>query len=126
MTLGQFLSGVLQVWIQSFPSPRLVISPRLKKSVCPTIYPIAGGRIIGFHTFPKGISAKGNAISLVSISYDDNHCTTGTSNSLVMSLYSSTFWISLLVDKFFLELNTSFSRDLSDLILIGAYLLVKI
>ena len=27
------------VWIQSFPSPRLVASPRLKKSVCPTIYP---------------------------------------------------------------------------------------
>ena len=39
MTQGQFLSGVLQVWIQSFPSPRLVASPRLKNSVCPTIYP---------------------------------------------------------------------------------------
>ena len=39
MTQGQFLSGVLQVWIQSFPSPRLFASPRLKKSVCPTIYP---------------------------------------------------------------------------------------
>ena len=32
------LSGVLQVWIQSFPFPRLVASPRLKNSVCPTIY----------------------------------------------------------------------------------------
>ena len=39
MTQGQFLSGVLQVWIQSFLSPRLVASPRLKKLVCPTIYP---------------------------------------------------------------------------------------
>ena len=29
MTQGQFLSGVQQVWIQSFPSPRLVASPRL-------------------------------------------------------------------------------------------------
>ena len=29
----------LQVWIQSFPSPRLVASPRLKNLVCPTIYP---------------------------------------------------------------------------------------
>ena len=28
-----------QVWIQSFPSPRLVASPRLKNLVCPTIYP---------------------------------------------------------------------------------------
>ena len=29
----------LQVWIQSFPSPRLVASPRLKNPVYPTIYP---------------------------------------------------------------------------------------
>ena len=40
MTQGQFLSGVWQVWIQSFPSPRLVASPRLKNLVCPTILPI--------------------------------------------------------------------------------------
>ena len=30
MTQGQFLSVVKQVWIQSFPSPRLLASPRLK------------------------------------------------------------------------------------------------
>ena len=36
MAQGQFLSGV---WIQSFPSPRLVASPRLKNPVCLTIYP---------------------------------------------------------------------------------------
>ena len=34
-----FLSRVERVWIQSFPSPRLVTSPRLKNLVCPTIYP---------------------------------------------------------------------------------------
>ena len=39
MTQGQFLSEVQQVWIQSFPSSRLVASPRLKNLVCPTIYP---------------------------------------------------------------------------------------
>ena len=39
MTQGQFLSRVWQVWIQSFPSPRLVASPRLKNPVRPTIYP---------------------------------------------------------------------------------------
>ena len=38
MTQGQFLSEVWQVWIQSFPSPRVVASPRLKNLVCPTIY----------------------------------------------------------------------------------------
>ena len=39
MTQRQFFSGVYQVWIQSFPSPRLVASPRLKNPVCTTIYP---------------------------------------------------------------------------------------
>ena len=39
MTQGQFLSGVQQVWIQSFPSTRLVTLPRLKNQVCPIIYP---------------------------------------------------------------------------------------
>ena len=52
MTQGQFLSGVLQVWIQSFPSPRLVASPRLKISL-PYYLPIAGGRVIGFIPFPR-------------------------------------------------------------------------
>ena len=42
MTQGQFLSGVKQVWIQSFP-PRRVSSPRLKNSVRPTIYPLLEG-----------------------------------------------------------------------------------
>ena len=39
VTQGQFLNGVQQVLIQSFPSPRLVASSRLKNLVCPTIYP---------------------------------------------------------------------------------------
>ena len=43
MTQGQFLSGDQQVWIQSFPSPRLVALPRLKNSVYPTIYPLLEG-----------------------------------------------------------------------------------
>ena len=86
MTQGQFLSGVLQVWIQSFLSPRLVASPRLKNLVCPTILPVAGGRIIGFIPFPRilvqcemrSISSRIWTRVTVSISYDDNHYTTGT------------------------------------------------
>ena len=38
MTQGQVFGRVLQIFIQSFPSPRLVASPRLKNLVCPTIY----------------------------------------------------------------------------------------
>ena len=36
---GYDTRSIFQVWIQSFPSPRLVASPRLKNLVCPTIYP---------------------------------------------------------------------------------------
>ena len=76
-----FLSGVWQVWIQSFPSPRLVTSPRLKNLVCLTILPIAGGRIIGFIPFPRVlvqcemqlVSSRIWTRVAVSISYDDNH-----------------------------------------------------
>ena len=86
MTQGQFLSGVWQVWIQSFPSPRLVASPRLKNLVCPTTLPIAGGRIIGFIPFPRVLVLCEMQLAwsriwtrvAVSISYDDNHYTTGT------------------------------------------------
>ena len=82
MTQGQFLSWVEPVWIQSFPSSRRVASTRLKNPVCPT-----GGRIIGFIPFPRVLelcemlSASSRIWTrvAVSISYDDNHYTTGTS-----------------------------------------------
>ena len=85
MTQGQFLSGFKQVWIQSFPSPRLVTSPRLKN--LKNYLPIAGGRIIGFIPFSrvlvlcemKSVSSRISTRIAVSISYDDNHYTTGTS-----------------------------------------------
>ena len=35
-----FLSGVKQVWLQSFPSPRLVAIPKLKNPVYPAFYPL--------------------------------------------------------------------------------------
>ena len=77
---------IYQVWIQSFPSPRLVASPKLKNPVCPT----AVGRIIGFIHFPRVLvlcemqlywSRIWTRVA-VSFSDDDNHYTTGT---LIMS-----------------------------------------
>ena len=50
---GQFFKRSFNRFEFSFPSPRLVASPRLKNPVCPTICPIAGGRIIGFIPFPR-------------------------------------------------------------------------
>ena len=81
MTQGQFLSRVYQVWIESFPSPRLVASLRLKKTSLLYYLPIAGGRIIGFIPFPRvlvlcemqSVSSRIWTRLAVSISYDDNH-----------------------------------------------------
>ena len=36
-----------------FPSPRLVVIPRLNTPLAPTILPIAGARIVGFMPFPR-------------------------------------------------------------------------
>ena len=67
---------------------RLVASPRVKNLVCPTILPIPGGRIIGLIPFPRvlvlcemqSVSSRIWTRVAVSISYDDNHYTTGTSS----------------------------------------------
>ena len=63
VTQDQFLSEVEQVWIQRFPSPSLASEPRLKNPVWKENNWI--------HTFPKGIRAMWNAISLVQ---DLNSC----------------------------------------------------
>ena len=81
MTQGQVLSGVLQVWIQSFPSARLT---KAEESSLPYYLPIAGGRIIGFIPFPRVlglcemqyVSSRIWTRDAVSISYGDNHYTT--------------------------------------------------
>ena len=62
-TLGQFLNGNQQVWIQSYPSPILVAIPSLKRLICSTIYSQLKEEQI--HTFPKGISAMWNANNFV-------------------------------------------------------------
>ena len=79
------LSGVLQVWIQSFASPRLVASPKLKNPLSPYYLPLPGGRIIIFIPFPvlceiQSVSSRIWTSVAVSISYDNNHYTTGPSN----------------------------------------------
>ena len=74
-----------------FLSPRLVASPRLKNLVCPTIYPYLEGEIIGFIPFPRvlvlcnmqSVSSRIWTRVAVSISYDNNLYTTGTSKTSV-------------------------------------------
>ena len=76
-----FLSRIQLDWIQSFPFPRLVAIPILKRSVCLTIYALLGmKRTDAFMPFPRDIKMKGNTVlfriwNLVanSISYNYNH-----------------------------------------------------
>ena len=76
--------------IESLPSPRLIASPRLKN---PVYLPIDEGRIIRFIPFPRVLvlcemrSASSRIWTrvAVSISYDDNHYTTGTSRCSLMN-----------------------------------------
>ena len=87
----------MSVWIQSFPSLRLVAKPRLKKSVLPYYLPIVGGRIIGFIPFPRVlVICEMRSVSswiwtrvIVSISYDDNHYTPGTFTFMFHNFFSS-------------------------------------
>ena len=83
MTQGQFLSGVQQVWIQSFSSPSCFQGWRTQSLL---LFTHSWRENNWIHTFPKGISAMRKAIILVqdwtrvamSTSYDNNHYTTGT------------------------------------------------
>ena len=96
--MTQFLSGVGQVWMQSFPSPSFP-SSKVEEPICPTIF-IAGERIIGFIPFPRvlvlcemiSVSSRIWTRVAVSISYDDNHYTTGT--SIVSCVHKELIYVS--------------------------------
>ena len=60
---GQFLSGVQEVWIQIFPSSRLVVVQRLKSPSYLTIYSNMGRWKKCIHAFLWGIRTKWNAKS---------------------------------------------------------------
>ena len=83
MTQGQIFKRSLT----GFPSPRLVASPRQKEPSLSYNLPIAGRRIIGFIPFPRvlvlcemqSVLSRIWTRVAVSISYDDNHYTSGTS-----------------------------------------------
>ena len=90
MTQGQFLSGVWQVWTQFF---LLLDLTKAEEPSLPYYLPIAGGRIIGFMPFPRvlalcemqSVSSRIWTRVAVSIPYDDNHYTTGTSTKGICS-----------------------------------------
>ena len=57
-TQGQFLRGVKQVWIQSFPSPWPITIPRLNEPSLPNYSSIVGERITGFMPFLKLLAQR--------------------------------------------------------------------
>ena len=63
LTQGQFLNGVQQFWIQSFPCPTLVAIQRLKSQAA--LLFTHSWREIWMHTFPKSISAMWNTNSCI-------------------------------------------------------------
>ena len=84
---GQFLSGVLKVWIKGYPSPRLVAIPkRFKDSHQPCYLPITFSRVLvlcEIKTKPSRIWTR----VTVSISYYDNRYNTNTPSSLSLYIY---------------------------------------
>ena len=95
-----------EVGIQNFPSPNLVAILRLKSPVCPTIVPIAGGRIVGFIPFPivLVISEMQTALSsiwtrvTVSIFYDNY--VTRTELMYISSCWSANTGTSMCISPF--------------------------
>ena len=84
----------------------------------PYYLPIAGGRIIGFIPFPRvlvlcemqSVSSRIWTRVAVSISYDDNHYSTGTSIVLVLTWWTSTSWSASL--NVFQNITLTFSKIL--------------
>ena len=99
MTQGQFFKRILTGLNSEFSFK----TSRLTKAEEPSLpyLPIAGGRIIGYIPFSRvSVLCKMQSVSsriwtrvTVSISYDDNHYTTGTSTKFVfIALFCAAIW----------------------------------
>ena len=62
---GNFQAKKTWFWIQSFPSPKLVASSKLKNTVCPYYLPIVRGEKGWNYSFLDDISTKWNANNLI-------------------------------------------------------------
>ena len=88
MTQGQFFKQSLTGLNSEFSFSYTSCLTKAKEPSLSYYLPIAGGRIIGFIPFPRvlvlcemqSVSSMIWTCVAVSISYDDNHYTTGTSN----------------------------------------------
>ena len=87
MTQGQFLSEILTGLNSEFSFSKNSCLTKAEEPSLPYYFPIAGGRIIGFIPFPRvlvlcemqSVSSRIWTRVAVSIFYDDNYNTTGTS-----------------------------------------------
>ena len=84
---GQFFMQHLTGFNSEFSFLKLVPIPRLKSTVYLTIQPIAGGRIVGFIPFPKGISIVNRLVQDLNLScwvhfHNGNHYTTTSTRDL--------------------------------------------
>ena len=89
MTQGQFFKRSLTGFNSEFSFSLTSCLTKAEEPSLSNYLPIAGGRIIGFIPFPRAlVQCEMQSVSsrfwtrvAVSISYDDNHYTTGTSSA---------------------------------------------
>ena len=100
MTQGQFFKQSLMGLNSEFSFPLSSCLIKTEEPSLPYYLPIAGGRIIGFIPFPRvlvrcemqSISSRIWTRFTVSISYDDNHYTTGTTKIPIICINFSFAW----------------------------------
>ena len=89
MTQGQFFKQSLTGFNSKFSFSQTSCFTKAEEPSLPYYLPITGGRIIGFIPFPRvlvlcemqSVSSRIWTHVVVSISYDNNHYTTGTSSN---------------------------------------------
>ena len=105
ITQGQFFKQTLTGLNSEFSFSWTSCLTKDEERSLPYYLPIAGGRIIGFIPFPmvlvlcemQSVSSRIWTRVAVSISCDDNHYTTGTSNKVFVFISMTSRWIWTLI-----------------------------
>ena len=109
MTRGQFFQRSLIGLNSEFSFSKTCFLTKAEEPSLPYHLPIAGGRIIGFIPFPRvlvlcemqSVSSRIWTRVTMSISYDDNHYTTGTSIIIIKYCRLHRFpWLSLSIHPY--------------------------
>ena len=109
MTQGQFFKQSLTGLNSEFSFSKTNCLTKAEEPSLPCYLPIAGGRIIGFMPFPKvlvlckmlSVSSRIWTCVAMSISCDDSHYTTGTSDKICLYIYKRLIIIITIFSMFY-------------------------